>query len=76
LFDLEFDHLAFIQGLVSIHLYGGEVHENVFARLALDESVTFRRIKPLHHTLFSAQLSGSSFLSGRYLPGVTPVGER
>ena len=40
LLDLELDHLAFVQCFVSIHLYGGEMHENVFARLALDESIT------------------------------------
>jgi hypothetical protein len=41
LLDLELDHLAFVQRLVSIHLNGGEVHEHVFARLALDESIAF-----------------------------------
>ena len=76
LFDLEFDHLAFVQGLVSIHLDGGEVNKHVFARLALDESIPFRCVKPLHYTLFSAQLRDSSIVSGRYLPGVTPVGGR
>src|ERR1700692_2312254 len=76
LFDLELDHLAFVQCLVSLHLYGGEVNEHVFARLALDEPITFRCVKPLHYTLFSAHLLDSSFMSGRYLPGVTPVGGR
>src|SRR5260221_10076052 len=74
LFDLELDHLAFVECLVSLHLYGGEVHEHVFARLALDESIPFRCVKPLHYTLFSAHLLDSSFMSDRYLPGVTPVG--
>src|SRR5882672_10193263 len=76
LFDLEFDHLAFVQRLVSVHLDGGEVNEHVFARLALNETIPLRSVKPLNHTLFSAQLSGSSSLSGRCLPGVTPVGDR
>src|SRR5467141_4027796 len=74
LFDLEFDHLAFVECLVSLHLYGGEVNEYVFARLALNETITFRCVKPLHYTLFSAHLLDSSFMSDRYLPGVTPVG--
>jgi len=47
LFNFKFDHLAFIQCLVSLHLYGGEVNEHVFARLALDEPITFRCVKPL-----------------------------
>ena len=76
LFDLKFDHLAFVQCLVSVHLNGGEVNEHVFARLALDEPIAFRCVKPLHYTLFSAQRLDSSFMSGRYLPGVTPVGGR
>jgi hypothetical protein len=76
LFDLEFDRLAFVQRLISVHLNGGEVNEHVFARLALDKSIAFRCIKPLHCSLFSAQLRDSSIMSGRYLPGVTPVGGR
>ncbi len=39
LFHLKLDHLAFVQCLVSVHLNGGEVHEHVFARLALDETI-------------------------------------
>ena len=76
LFDLKFDHLAFVQRLISVHLNGGEVNEHVFARLALDETIAFGCVKPLHYTLFSAQRLDSSFMSGRYLPGVTPVGGR
>src|ERR1700730_10904128 len=76
LFDLELNHLAFVKCLVSLHLYGGEVNEHVFARLALDESIPFRCVKPLHYTLFSAHLLDSSFMSDRYLPRVTPVGGR
>src|SRR5579863_2314107 len=76
LFDLKLDHLAFVQCLVSVHLDGGEVDEHVFARLALDEPIAFGSVKPFHYTLFSAQLRYSSIMSGRYLPGVTPVGGR
>src|SRR5580700_5144593 len=32
------------------------MNEDVFSRLALDEPVALGRVKPLHHTLFSAQL--------------------
>jgi len=76
LFDLEFDCLAFVQGLIAFHLNGGEVNEHVFARLALDESIAFGCVKPLYCALFSAQLGDSSILSGRCLPGVTPIGGR
>src|ERR1700751_186059 len=44
LFDLEFDHLAFVQRLVSVHLDGGEMNEHVFARLALNETIPFRSV--------------------------------
>ena len=37
--DLEFDHLAFVECLIAVHLDGGEVHKHVFARLALNETV-------------------------------------
>jgi hypothetical protein len=33
--------LTFIQGLITVHLDRGEVHENIFSGLALDEPVTF-----------------------------------
>jgi REP element-mobilizing transposase RayT len=39
LLDLEFNHLAFVQRLVAVHLDGGEVNEYVFAGLALDETI-------------------------------------
>src|SRR5580692_426165 len=48
----EFHRLAFIQGLVPIHLNGGEVYENIFSGLALDEPVALRSIEPLHCSLF------------------------
>src|SRR5229473_5379431 len=48
----EFHRLAFIQGLVPIHLNGGEMNENIFSGLALDEPVALRSIEPLHCSLF------------------------
>jgi hypothetical protein len=53
--NLELHKLTFIQRLISIHLYRRKVHEHILARLPLDESETLRRIKPLHHSLFSCQ---------------------
>jgi hypothetical protein len=55
LLDLELDKLAFVQRLVAIHLDGGEVNEDVLARLALNKPKPLRSIKPLDHTLFSSQ---------------------
>jgi len=60
LFDLELDHLSLRQRFVAIHLNRGEMDEYVLSRLALDEAITLCRVKPLHHTLFSAQLLHSS----------------
>jgi hypothetical protein len=53
--DLKLHKLAFVQRLVSIHLDGGEVNEDIFTRLALDEPITLCCVEPLHHTLFSSQ---------------------
>jgi hypothetical protein len=50
--DFEFDCLAFVQRLIAIPLNSGEVDENVFARLSLDETKAFTGIKPLYCSLF------------------------
>src|SRR6185437_1845145 len=57
---VEFDGLAFVQRFVSIGLNRGEVHEHIFPRLALDESIALACIKPLHSSLFFCHLSVSS----------------
>jgi hypothetical protein len=54
LLDFELDPLPLIQGFVTICLNGGEMDENILARLALNESKTFRSVKPLHDTLLFA----------------------
>lgn len=51
-FHFKLHRLTFIQGLVTVHGDRGEVYENIFSRLALDESVTLRSIEPLHCSLF------------------------
>src|SRR6266851_3544977 len=38
LFHFKLHSLTFVEGLVSFHRDRGEVHENIFSRLALDES--------------------------------------
>jgi hypothetical protein len=53
--DLKLDKLAFVQRLVAVHLDGGEVNENILARLALNEPVPLGSVEPLDDTLFSSQ---------------------
>jgi len=53
--DLELNKLTLVQRLIAIHLDGGEVNEDVFPRLTLDETISLRCVEPLHHTLFSSQ---------------------
>ena len=49
---LEFNRLPFVERFVSFRLNGGEVDENVLARLALDEPKAFAGVKPLYSSLF------------------------
>jgi hypothetical protein len=64
LFDFEFNRLAFIERLVAIHRDRGEVHEYVFTGLALNETIAFGSIEPLHCALF---------LHFAFLSSVTPA---
>src|SRR4029450_12444819 len=52
LLHFEFHRLTFIERLVTVHHDGGEVYENIFSCLALDESVALRSVEPLHRSLF------------------------
>jgi hypothetical protein len=49
----ELNGLAVVQGLITVRLNGGEVNENIFARLALNESESLAGIEPLNSSLFS-----------------------
>src|SRR4029077_19257184 len=49
---LKLDSLTFVQGLIAVGLNCGEMHENILAALALDKSITFAGVKPLHCSLF------------------------
>jgi hypothetical protein len=60
LLHFEFHLLPFIQCLIAVRLDGGEMNENIFARLSLNKSIPFGRVEPLHYTLFFAQLRYSS----------------
>src|SRR5437016_4493916 len=50
--DFKFNGLAIGEVSVALSLDGGEMHENVGARLALDESKAFAGVKPLYSSLF------------------------
>jgi hypothetical protein len=54
--QIELHCLAFVECAVTILLDRGEMHEDVFARGALDESITLGPVKPLHCTLLSHKL--------------------
>ena len=51
--QVELDCFAFIQRTIAVLLNGGEVHEHVLTRGALDESVSLRPVEPLHSPLLS-----------------------
>jgi len=48
----ELNGLAVVQRLVSLRLNRGEMHENIVAGLALDESEALAGVKPLYCSLF------------------------
>ena len=54
LLHFEFNRLPFVEGLVPFGLNRRKVHENILARLALNEPITLCCVKPLHCTLLSA----------------------
>ena len=45
--------LTLVQGAVAVLLDGGEVHEYIFPRGALDKSIPLRPVEPLHCTFLS-----------------------
>jgi hypothetical protein len=45
--------LTFVERAVAVLLDGGEVHEYIFSRGALDESISLRPVEPLHCTFLS-----------------------
>src|ERR1700730_5374043 len=52
LLDLELNLRSFIQTPVTVSLDGREMHEYIVATGALDESIAFGSVKPLHSTFF------------------------
>ncbi len=71
--DFKFHHLALVQGLVAFHLDRGEMHENIFPGLALNEPIPLGGVEPLHYTMFSGQLRAPSNLNFAVCWDVTPV---
>jgi hypothetical protein len=69
--DFEFNRLAVVKRLIAISHDRGEVHENIFPGLALDESKALAGVKPLHCSLFFAHCCVSfqelSYLMLRYV---------
>ncbi len=49
--DLEFDPLAVLERLVTVHLNGGEVDENVLAAIDGDKAVALFSVEPLNGSL-------------------------
>ena len=50
--DVKLHRLAFLQTLESIRLDSGEMHENISAVAATDETISFCVIEPFHCSLF------------------------
>jgi hypothetical protein len=61
--NFKFNGLSFVQRLVTFRLNGGKMYEDVFAGLALDKSISFACVKPLHGTLFFHRCSSTLSLS-------------
>src|SRR5208283_5848438 len=51
--QIELDGLTLVQRAVTVLLDGREMHEHILARGALDKSISFRPVEPLHSTLLS-----------------------
>ena len=55
----EFNSLPFVQRLVTVRLNRGKMYKDVLAGLALDETITLARVKPLHGALFFHKCSST-----------------
>jgi hypothetical protein len=59
LLTLKIYRVSLIQGFETTLLNRREMHKNIFASRALNETVPFGAIKPLHYTTFSHKYSPS-----------------
>lgn len=53
LLTLKIHRVSLVQGFEATLLNRREMHKNIFAGRALDETVPFGAIKPFHYTTFS-----------------------
>jgi hypothetical protein len=51
--QIELDSLTFIQSPVTVLLNRGEMYEYILSGGALDETISFSPVEPLHYTLLS-----------------------
>src|SRR5271169_4596058 len=51
--QIELHGLTLVERAVAVLLNGGEMHEDVFSRGALDESISLRPVEPLYCSLLS-----------------------
>src|SRR4051794_34146751 len=72
--QVKLDGLAFVERTISVLLDRGEVNENILSCGALDKSISFRPVKPLHCTFLSH--GNNSFHQSRrmilQIPGLRP----
>jgi hypothetical protein len=64
--QIELHGLTLVERAVAVLLDSGEVYENVLSRGALDETISFRPVEPLHSSLLSHRKTpfpGSSRIS-------------
>src|SRR5215475_1148696 len=61
--DLELNGLTLVQRLVAVGLDRGEVHEDIFPGLALNEAISLAGIEPLNCSLFFHCVSYSVLLN-------------
>jgi hypothetical protein len=54
--DGKLHRFAFVERTVSFGLDGGVMDENIISGSALDKTITFRVVEPLHYTLFSIHI--------------------
>jgi len=64
--QIELDGLALVQRAIPVLLDGGEMHEHVLSRGALDEPIPLRPVEPLHSTLLSHKETPFASLAENY----------
>src|SRR6266849_1758011 len=66
--QIELHGFTFVKGAIPVLLYGGEMDEHIFASGALNETVSFSPVEPLHCTLLSHKKLLSPFREEFILP--------